>query len=188
MKKLLLLAVAVASFATSAIADISVNALTFNGTNASLGAVFIDTVGGTAANNTVKVDFLFGTSPGSLTLASSVFTIQNGFSGFLNAGVLSTPGGTIPASGTIGGGAGFYQMRAWTGGATFADVANTKTGSSAVTGITFGGTPIGGGTPLGVPELNLHASFAITTVAVPEPTTLALGLFGAAGLLLRRRK
>lgn len=188
MKKAILLSVAVAAFASSALADISVNGLTFNSGNANLGAVFFDVVNGTPANNTVKVDFLFGTSAGSLTLASSVFTIQNGNSGFLNAGVLSTPLGTIPASGTIGGGAGFYQMRAWTGGATFADVANTKTGSSAVTAVTFGGTPIGGGTPLGVPDLNLHASFAITSVAVPEPATLALGLFGAAGLLLRRRK
>ena len=182
MKKNLLLALAVAAFTSSALADISVNGLTFNsGTgNANLGAVFFDVVNGTPADNTVKVDFLFGTSAGSLTLATSVFTVQNGFGGFLNAGVLN------PASGTIGGGPGFYQMRAWTGGATFADVANTKTGSSAVTAVTFGGTPIGGGTPLGVPDLNLHSSFAITTV--PEPATLALGLFGAAGLLFRRRK
>ena len=181
MKKNLLIAVAVAAFASSALADISVNGLTFNSGNANLGAVFFDVVNGTPADNTVKVDFLFGTSAGSLTLASSVFTVVNGNQGFLNAGVLS------PASGTIGGGAGFYQMRAWTGGATFADVANTKTGSSAVTAVTFGGTPIAGGTPLGVPDLNLHSSFAITT-AVPEPATLALGLFGAAGLLFRRRK
>lgn len=179
MKKNLLLAVAVAAFTSSALADISVNGLTFN-SSPNLGAVFFDVVNGTPADNTVKVDFLFGTSAGSLTLASSVFTVQNGNQGFLNAGVLS------PASGTIGGGPGFYQMRAWTGGATFADVANTKTGSSAVTAVTFGGTPIGGGTPLGVPDLNLHSSFAITTV--PEPATLALGLFGAAGLLFRRRK
>ena len=179
MKKNLLLAVAVAAFTSSALADISVNGLTFN-SSPNLGAVFFDVVNGTPADNTVKVDFLFGTSAGSLTLASSVFTVQNGNQGFLNAGVLS------PASGTIGGGPGFYQMRAWTGGATFADGANTKTGSSAVTAVTFGGTPIGGGTPLGVPDLNLHSSFAITTV--PEPATLALGLFGAAGLLFRRRK
>ena len=179
MKKNLLIAVAVAAFASSALADISVNGLTFN-SSPNLGAVFFDVVNGTPADNTVKVDFLFGTSAGSLTLATSVFTVQNGFGGFLNAGVLS------PASGTIGGGPGFYQMRAWTGGATFADGANTKTGSSAVTAVTFGGTPIGGGTPLGVPDLNLHSSFAITTV--PEPATLALGLFGAAGLLFRRRK
>ena len=179
MKKNLLVALAVAAFTSSALADISVNGLTFN-SSPNLGAVFFDVVNGTPADNTVKVDFLFGTSAGSLTLATSVFTVENGLVGFLNAGVLS------PASGTIGGGPGFYQMRAWTGGATFADVANTKTGSSAVTAVTFGGTPIGGGTPLGVPDLNLHSSFAITTV--PEPATLALGLFGAAGLLFRRRK
>lgn len=180
MKKTLLLGFLAVSLVSSARADISVNALTFNFSNTSLGQVFFDTVGGTSVDNTVKADFLFGTSSGSLTLASGVFTFVNTDNGFLNAGVLNLP------SGTIGGGPGFYQMRAWTGGATFADGANTKTGSSVVTAVTFGGTPIGGGTPLSVPDLSLHSAFAITTV--PEPATLALGLFGAAGLIFRRRK
>ena len=182
MKKIILLGVAVVSIASSALADISVNGLTFNSGSSSLGAVYFDTVGGTPADSTVKVDFLFGTSAGSLTLASSVFTVQNGNQGFLNAGVINL------TSASIGGGAGFYQMRAWTGGATFTDGANTKKGSSAVTAITLGGTPIAGGTPLGVPDLNLHSAFAITSVAVPEPATIALGLFGADGMLIRRRK
>ncbi|NBR84456.1 MAG: PEP-CTERM sorting domain-containing protein [Proteobacteria bacterium] len=182
MKKALLLGILAISCAGSALANISVNGLTFNTGNPALGAVYFDTVGGTPADSTVKVDFLFGATSGNLTDSSPVFTIQNGFSGFLNAGVINV------TSSTVGGGAGFYQMRAWTGGATFADVANTKTGTSGVTAITFGGTPLAGGTALPVPDLNLHSSFAITSVAVPEPTTLALGLFGAAGLLIRRRK
>ncbi len=183
MKKILLAGLLMGSLVSAAKADISANALTFNSGNASLGAVYFDTVGGTPADSTVKVDFLFGTSAGSLTLASSVFTIQNGFSGFLNAGVIN-----ITTASLGGGSAGFYQMRAWTGGATFADGANTKVGTSAVTAITFGGTPLAGGAAIPSPDLNLHSSFAITTVSVPEPTTIALGLFGAAGLLARRRK
>ncbi|MFA6543411.1 MAG: PEP-CTERM sorting domain-containing protein [Limisphaerales bacterium] len=181
MKKALLLAVLVASCATSAFADISVNGLSFNAGDAALGQIFFDTVGGTPADNTVKVDVLFGASAGSLTLGSSVFTIVNGQQGFLNAGTINVTTGSLG-----GGSAGFYQVRAWTGGASFADGANTKTGSSAVTAITFGGTPLGGGTAIAPPDLNLHASFAI--VAVPEPATLALGFFGAAGLFIRRRK
>lgn len=180
MKKILAIGTVFTSLATSAFADISVNFFTFNAGNSSLGQVFFDTVGGTPADNTVKVDFLFGASAGSLTSASQVFTIQNGNQGFLNAGVLPV------TSATVGGGAGFYQMRAWTGGASFTDGANTKVGSSAVTAVTFGGTPLAGGTPLPSNDLNLHASFAV--VAVPEPATLALGLFGAAGMLIRRRK
>ena len=182
MKKLLVLSSLLATVATSAFANISVNGFTF-GNGGANGAVFFDTVGGTPADATVKVDFLFGASSGSLTDASSVFTIQAGTGGFLNAGVINV------TSSNVGGGPGFYVMRAWTGGATYDDIANTKKGTSgAATAITFGGTPLLGGTPLGVPDLNLHASFAITSVVVPEPATLALGLFGVAGLLARRRK
>lgn len=181
MKKSLLLTFAISAIASTALADISVNGLSFNNNNAAFGQIFFDTVGGTVADNTVKVDVLFGASAGSLSLSSPVFTIVSGQQGFLNAGTINV------SSGAIGGGsAGFYQVRAWTGGSSFSDVANTKVGSSAVTGITFGGTPIGGGTAIAPPDLNLHSSFAIT--AVPEPATIALGLFGAAGLLARRRK
>lgn len=184
MKKTLLLTVAAAAFASSAFADISVNGLSFNASfQSTLGAVFFDTVGGTPVNNTVKADVLFGSAANNLTLASSVFTFGNTDQGFLNVGTINVTTGALG-----GGSAGFYQVRAWTGGTTFADAANTKKGSSAVTGITFGGTPLAGGAALAPPDLNLHANFAITSVAVPEPATLALGLFGAAGLLFRRRK
>jgi len=181
MKKAIVLGLTIASLAGSAFADISVNGLSFNAGNASLGQIFFDTVGGTVADSTVKVDVLFGSTANNLSLSSSVFSIVNGAQGFLNVGTINV------ASGALGGGnTGFYQVRAWTGGTSFADVANTKTGQSAVTAITFGGTPIGGGTAIAPPDLNLHGSFAI--VAVPEPATIALGLFGAAGLFIRRRK
>jgi hypothetical protein len=182
MKKLFLIGALVTSFGSSAFADFSVNGFTFNASfPTTLGAVFFDTVGGTPADATVKVDFLFGVTSGNLVASSpTTYTIQAGTGGFLNAGVINV------TSASVGGGAGFYQMRAWTGGTSFTDAANTKIGTSAVTAITLGGTPIGGGTPLGVPDLSAHANFAIVTV--PEPATLALGLFGAAGLLIRRRK
>jgi hypothetical protein len=193
--KALFLGFALLGFALSSQAGISVNGLTYNASNPALGAVWVDTVGsmtfdgsgnpvvssGTLAGNTYKVDFLFGATSGNLDHSSQVFTLAAGlpFNGFLNSGVINV------ASATLGGGnAGFYQMRAWTGGATFDDVANTRKGTSAITAITFGGTPLAGGAAIASPDLNLHASFAV----VPEPATIALGLFGAAGLLMRRRK
>jgi PEP-CTERM motif len=181
MKKAIILSLALSALVSVAKADIALDGLTFNANNSALGAVYFDTVGATPADSTVKVDFLFGATSGSLTLASSVFTIQNGNFGYLNAGPFNVTTGSLG-----GGSAGFYQMRAWTGGATYSDVSNTKFGSSAITGITFGGTPLGGGAALPPVALNLHGSFAIA--AVPEPATIALGLFGAAGLLVRRRK
>lgn len=197
MTRIILTGTVLLALAASTQASISVNALNYNASSATLGAVWFDSVGsmtfdgsgnpvvsaGTLANNTTKVDFLFGASSGNLDHSSGIFTLAAGlpFNGFLNGGVVNVTSATIG-----GGGAGFYQMRAWVGGATFSDAANTKKGSSAVTGITFGGTPLAGGTAIASPDLNLHASFAVVTV--PEPATLALGLFGAAGLFIRRRK
>lgn len=172
----------VAFAAVSSQANISQNAFTF-GAGGALGQVFFDTVGGATANSTVTAQFFFGNSNSrtALTESSGVFTFVNANSGFLNAGPFTVTSGVV-----VGGTPGFYQMRAWVGGASF-DTATGKKGESAITAITFGGLTSGGASlPPG--DLNLHPSFAITTAAVPEPATLALGLFGAAGLLFRRRK
>ena len=48
----------------------------------------------------------------------------------------------------------------------------------------LGGTPAGGGAPIPTPGLNGLQGFAL----VPEPSTMALGILGAAALLFRRRK
>jgi hypothetical protein len=50
----------------------------------------------------------------------------------------------------------------------------------------LGGTPPTGGPALPSPDLSGLQSFFVTTV--PEPATIALGVLGAAALLLRRRK
>ena len=188
MKKHLKSALLIASvvFAvSSAKANISQNAVTFNLNNAALGQVFFDTVGtGAVVDNTVSAQFFFGNSNsrGALTESSGVLTFSNGNQGFLNGAPF-----TVTSAVVVGGTAGFYQMRAWTGGSSY-DNATGKRGESAITGITFAGLT-GGGTSLPPTDLNLHGAFAITTVAaVPEPATLALGLFGAAGFFIRRRK
>lgn len=100
-------------------------------------------------------------------------------------------GSTMP----VGDQAGVYVLRAWSGttGSTFESASTTagsKVGSSAVVNISqFGGVTTSEGTSSAFPFANQHATFTLSTVAaVPEPATLALGLFGAAGLLFRRRK
>lgn len=94
----------------------------------------------------------------------------------------------------VGDQAGVYVLRAWSGttGSTFESAsvtAGAKTGSSTAFNVSaFGGIRADEGTSSAFPFANQHASFQLSTVAVPEPATLALGIFGAAGLLFRRRK
>lgn len=181
--------------AGSSHASISMNALNYNAGNAGLGAVWFDTVGsmtfdgggnpvvssGTLASN-IRVDFLFGLSSGTLDHSSSVFTVAG--PGFMNGGTFNVTTLTAGGSATVFGGQnGFYQMRAWRDGAASFD-ASVARGSSAVTAITFGGANSGNTQTFAPADLNVHAAFAV----VPEPATIALGLFGAAGLFIRRRK
>lgn len=156
----------------------------------STGAVF-DLNGTTGLDSTFKGQVYAGTSSGSLTAITPIasFATAGGnviasFNGFLIDNSTLTMAGVNP-------GAGFYQLKVWqaSAGASF-EIASTvfgaKVGSSAVTGITFGGTPLAGGN--GTPGPNIDSFTSFSVVAVPEPATLALGIFGAAGLLFRRRK
>lgn len=96
---------------------------------------------------------------------------------------------TVTVGGIAGGGAASVAMRAWDAstGATY-DAATTR-GSSAVLSLTLGG----GGSPPGLPtNLDGLVGFSLAGAgpgpAVPEPSTVALGLLGAGALFLRRRK
>lgn len=182
----LLLAVSMLS-AISAKADAQLTFLTAGGN------LVFDVDGTTALDSNFKGQIYAGTSSGSLTAYTPI--AQFGFAGGSpNAGFngFIVDGSTINLTG-VNPGAGFYQLKAWqsSAGSSFeaaSIVAGAKVGSSAITAITFGGTPVGGGTGTPGPNTSTFASFSLTTVAVPEPATLALGLFGAAGLLFRRRK
>lgn len=84
---------------------------------------------------------------------------------------------TVVVPGIDVGGSATVVMRAWNG-ATYES--STTFGESAPVTITLGG---GTGVPA---DLTGLAAFTVTTV--PEPSTIALGVLGAAALLLRRRK
>jgi hypothetical protein len=93
----------------------------------------------------------------------------------------------------VGDQSGVYVLRAWAGavGSTYENalvrgqsgvVNNVLVGNQ----VTFGGIKPNGDPAGSFAFSNAHGSFALA--AVPEPATIALGIFGAAGLLIRRRK
>jgi len=120
------------------------------------------------------------------TIGSSTESIAQGLDdgGFFDKGVAVIPGLADKAQADL-------QLRAWTGGATF-DTA-THNGQTDKWTQTTGGWNTAAQPP-GTPDsiaLNIPASgltIAPVGPAVPEPSTIALGLLGAAALLIRRRK
>jgi hypothetical protein len=90
-------------------------------------------------------------------------------------GELTVPG--IPNGGTA-----FVKMQAWQGAATYAEA--TIKGESAI-----GQNTLGGGLQPG-PNASIAAFQLIDGggPVVPEPSTVALAILGAAGLFIRRRK
>jgi hypothetical protein len=183
--KTLLCASVVALSALTAKADFQLNFVTSNA--GSSNPVF-DVDGTTKLNNTFFGQIYAGAVGGSLAAIGS--PVQFGTiggnpnaaaNGFIIGNTVTGTSGTL-----FGGSAGVYELRAWTGAATYELAVSNgqKYGSSIVQNVTFGGTPSGGGAPITPPDVSLHPSFAV----VPEPGTIALGLFGAAGLLIRRRK
>lgn len=183
----------------AAYSSFTINSTTYNPTSTTKGVIWFDTVGtmaydvngnpnnvvGMLGNSTVKVDFLF--TSGAFTAVSQVYNLDAAANGFLAFGTVSgRVAETVSSPDITPGATGTYQVRAWVGGSSFADTLNTKKGaSSGVDSLTFGGTPTVGN-PVTPSDLTGFNSFAVTTV--PEPATLALGIFGAAGLLFRRRK
>jgi len=90
------------------------------------------------------------------------------------------PAGAVIVPNIAGGSQATVVLRAWEGAAY--DTALTK-GQSAPITITLGG----GGSPPAVPA-NLVGLQGFSMTTIPEPSTMALGLLGAAALLYRRRK
>jgi len=118
------------------------------------------------------------------------FTPVGSPTAFLANGFVSGGTVTIPATGVTAGNV-TLQMRAWE--ATTAGTAGTyeaALGANKKAGISETIT-VAAGNPLadppGVPG-NLVGLKSFNITGIPEPSTIALGLVGAAALLLRRRK
>lgn len=138
-----------------------------------------DTVGGTAQ--------LMLSSGGSLTPLLPINTFRaapnNQFlTGPVTVDVTGQPPGTKNLT---------FVVQAWKGAASY-EAAKTTAGASLGQSAPFtvagalGGLDPAGGPPFIAPDVSGLQGFAIAPV--PEPSTIALGILGAAALFIRRRK
>lgn len=178
MKKLLLVAACI----VASVGALAQGTILFNNVAAGTVAGKITDADGTGLAGTAFLAQLYaGADATSLAPVGTAVTFRTGAAaGFVNASTVAIPG---VASGVV---ASFLQVRAWdaTGGATYdAAVSSGKHfGSSAI--FASDGPLGGGGSPPATPAgLKNFKGFSL----IPEPSTIALGVLGAAALLLRRR-
>jgi len=162
---------------------------TVNFANAGAGInapVHIDTIGGSLAGTGYMAQLLVDTGGGVFAAVGSAANfIGAAAPGYFNGGVITVAQVAPGANGT-------FEAFAWdssTGNTTYAAAAAAYTaglihgGYSAPVTIATGGA----GTPPSAPA-GLTGLQPWVANVVPEPSTIALGILGAAGLLLRRRK
>lgn len=164
MKKILALAACVCALAVSAYGQGTIN---FNNrvTSAGLDAPVFDVGGTTKLSEGFAQLVVNGTALDQTAMKTGAAA---GYFG----------GGSVTIASVAPGATASVQVRAWKGAATY-DAAATK-GISEAFNVTLGGA----GSPPSLPA-NLVGLKSFTLV--PEPSTIALGLIGAAALLLRRR-
>lgn len=134
-----------------------------------------------AANTYISLLYSLNGSTWSTATTTSGATKWNpdDSSGYFDqgTGVLSSDAAKVTVS---------FQLVAWVGNTSY-DVATVK-GASAVWTQTTGSWD-NTGTPPGAPDdVALQLPNQVKLEAVPEPSTIALGLLGAGALLIRRRK
>jgi hypothetical protein len=105
---------------------------------------------------------------------------------------------TVSVTGNAPGSTPSLTIRAWTTSAgSFAaaqTTADAQWGEWVITAKPLGGVPAGGGTPITPPSLTGWGSeaaplgFELNRTAVPEPSTIALGVLGVGALVLARRR
>jgi hypothetical protein len=187
LKSCLLLVAALGLMTVSSKADYSLQIATTT-TGTSPNAVF-DVDGLTKVDNTflgqIKVNGTFLANV--FNFGQNGATVVSALNGYLSAGTINVTSGTL-----FGGSSATVQLYAFKGAATYDQAAVTpgaKIGNSASSiTVTLGGLNQAGDNTFTVPNLATMQGFTLSVVPVPEPATIALGLFGAAGLLMRRRK
>jgi hypothetical protein len=183
----LALGVVLGASVVSSMADYSIQIQTTT-SGTSPNAVF-DVGGVTKVDNTffgqITVNGNFVGSP--VNFGQNGANVVPQLNGYLSAGTLNVTSGTL-----FGGSSASVQLFAWKGASDYATAAVTpgaKIGNSSVLNIpALGGSSQDLQNTFTVPNLTAVSGFTMSTVAVPEPATVALGLFGVAGLLARRRK
>jgi len=182
MKKLLvtLAAVLVASASTWAQGVTSTITIDNRNLTDAGGATYQGGITGDTTGATAQL-FLVGTG-GALTALTPTTTFRTGAAAaFLTAQNVDVPGVKAGTSAT-------FRLDVWVGGTSY-DTATIAHGRSAdFTVANLGGDPGGGAPPILPPKLNGLQGFALSTISVPEPSTIALAALGAAALFIRRRK
>jgi len=117
-----------------------------------------------------------GGAPVALTPATTFRTTSAAAMFYVNEPLTGVVVPGVPAGSTAN-----IQLRAWSGGTSY-ETAVIR-GESNIIPVSLGGTPAQGA-PIPDAVLSGLQGFAL----VPEPSTIALGVLGAAALLYRRRK
>jgi hypothetical protein len=168
MKNSLAIIAGLALMGAAANADVAFNANNYGTGNA---------IGGLTAAGWVEILY---TPTGGVATSLGVF--QPTEPGFFDNGGMSIPGATGTSAS--------LTVQAWNGAATYAAATDANKGSVTFTQSVAAWDPAAqppapkSGPDLSMPAFTLGSGGPI----VPEPSTIALGMLGAAALLIRRRK
>jgi hypothetical protein len=171
MKKILAFAAAVSMISGSAFATGAVSLNTYD----SATPIYYLTSGTLATGSDVYAQVYYNGVAISNSDGVSTFSVS---SGDFDAGYADVPGTTDGQTGVS------LTLKVWKGGTSYETAEYTAT-------VTWSQTL---GSDKGAPNapdpaaLAIPSSVVLTAVSIPEPTTIALGMLGAAGLLIRRRR